>query len=106
MKYTFATPVMVGDPGSQIAIPYLQLASISINFQNRLAAQGNAILSIVLEHPPTGYSMNIVYNGTAGSGDPTSLAFWTNLDSINNVVTKAIFNKLTTDGKLPTGTLA
>jgi hypothetical protein len=100
MIYTLTNPVTVGDLTNPIVIDKLQLASISLNFAPSYTSQGKAVLSIVLIHVASGYTINIVYS------DSTALGFWTALDTIGSVVTKAVFAKLTADGKLPAGTLA
>jgi hypothetical protein len=100
MIYTLTNPVTVGDLSHLLTIDKLELASVSLNFEPVYSNKSTAILSIVLVHRASDYKMNIVYQ------DAAALAFWTNLDTINSVVTKALFAKLTADGKLPAGTLA
>jgi hypothetical protein len=100
MIYTLNTPITVGDLTSPITVDKLELASISINFEPIYGDKGMAYLSIVLVHRASGYKVNLVY------GDATALAFWNALNTAGSVVTKAVFAKLTADGKLPAGTLA
>lgn len=100
MIYTLTTPITVGDLTSPITVDKLELSGVSLNFEPERTANGTAILSIVLVHRASGYKVNVVYN------DATALAFWSALNTATSVVTKAVFAKLTADGKLPTGTLA
>jgi len=83
-----------------ITVNALELSAVSLNFEPERSSNGVAILSIVLVHRASGYKFNIVYN------DATALAFWTALNTASSVVTKAVFAKLTADGKVPAGTLA
>jgi hypothetical protein len=100
MIYTLTNPITVGDLTNPITIDKLELASVSLNFEPNYTKKGVCILSVVLVHRASDYKVNIVYN------DATALAFWTTLDTASSVVTKAVFSKLTADGKLPAGSLA
>ncbi len=88
------TPVTVGDFGHPISIDKLERFSISLTM-----VSVTPTLSIVLVHHASGYQVNIVYQ------DATVSPFWTGINAAN-LLEKAIFQKLTADGKLPTGTLA
>lgn len=100
MIYTLTNPITVGDLTNPLLVDKLELSAISLNFEPERTITGTAILSIVMVHRASGYKVNIVYS------DATALAFWTALNTANSLVTKAVFAKLTADGKLPAGTLA
>ncbi len=99
MIYTLTMPVTVGELTNPITINQLELASVSLNFEPERSSKGTAILSIVLVHRASGYKVNVVYS------DATALAFWMSLDA-GASVTRALFQKLAADGKLPAGALA
>lgn len=92
--YTLATPVSVGDFHNPVLVDKLQLYSLSLT-----AGDAKPTLSIVLIHVASGYQINVVYT------DATVMAFWNSINA-GNALTQAAFQKLVTDGKLPTGTLA
>ncbi len=92
--HTLSAPVTVGDFGHPISIDKLELFSISLTM-----ASVTPTLSIVLFHRASGYQINIIYQ------DATVSPFWVGVNAANTLE-KAIFQKLTSDGKLPTGTLA
>jgi hypothetical protein len=97
--YRFKNPVRVGDLSQSIEVQELQLASVSVNFQNHYAKNGTAILSVVLEDLASGHKLNVVYN------DADALALWQELDTIDGRITLVILNKLQADGKLPPGAI-
>lgn len=100
MVYKLTPPMHVGDLVGGITVDQLQLVSVSINFDTVYASKGNAILSVILLHPSSGWKHNIVYQ------DASALTFWNSTMDANSACSNAIFQKLIADGKLPAGTLA
>lgn len=94
LTYTLATPVTVGDFLNPVVVDKLQLYSISLT-----AGDAKPTLSVVLIHVASGYQINLVYT------DATVMTFW-NAINAGNALTRAAFQKLVADGKLPAGTLA
>jgi hypothetical protein len=105
MKYTLTTPFVIGDLQHQVTIDALELASVAINFEPFYADQGTAVLSLVFVHRDTNGNVDWRTN-TVYDADASALQFWLNLDTASNTVTKAVFNKMFTDGRIPAGTLA
>lgn len=96
MEYTLTNPVTVGDLSNPITVDKLEVASFSMNFEPTLSDNGTAVLSVVLVHRASGYTMNIVYR------DASALSFWQNHSA---TLETDIFAKLVADSKLPAGTV-
>ncbi len=103
-QFKLTTPMIVGDLANRITIDQLQVTAISFQFDPSLtgAAVPQMIVSIVLKHPASGWSHNVVYKGDV---DGAAALAWFNSAFAQQLVT-AVLNKLIADGKLPPGALA
>ena len=102
-EITFTTSKTIGDLDNQITVDRLKVVAISFNRQASHEAAGTVLLSILLEHPATGWTHNVVYEGAEAltyarlinTGDFTAKSLHTR-----------ILEKLAADGKLPAGTIS
>ena len=95
--YTLNPAVNVGDLSRSITVNSLKLISISINYEDVYAKNGEAVLSICLADPVTGYPINVVYQ------DASALSM---AQTIEAQIGAELFAKLIADGKLPAGSLS
>lgn len=102
-EITFTTPRNVGDLDNQITIDRLKVVAISFNRQASHEAAGTVVLSILLEHPASGWTHNVVYVGA-------DALVQARLINTGNFTTKSlhtrILEKLLADGKLPAGIIS
>ncbi len=103
-QFKLTTPVQLGDLGNPITVDALEVTAISFQFDPLFtgAKVPQMIASIMLRHPASGWSHNVVYKGDA---DGAAALAWFDSTFALNLVT-AVLNKLIADGKLPAGTLA
>ena len=99
----FTTPQTVGDLINQKSVDRLKVAAISFNRQASHEARGTVVLAILLEHPATGVTHNVVYEGA----EALNYARFINTGdfSVKSLHTR-ILEKMLADGKLPAGTIA
>lgn len=104
MKYVLTTPRTVGgdlDSGNPpVVVEELELASIAFVVTPDLFAAGKITVSVVLIHPPSGLTRNIVYARDAGA-----FSFWRDVVNLNGRMETAIFQRLAADNKIPPGTI-
>ena len=102
-EITFTVPLAVGDIDNQITIDRLRVVALSFNRQASHEAAGTVVLSVVLEHPGSTWTHNVVYIGA----EALTLARLMNTAdfSIKSLHTR-ILQKLLADGKIPAGTVS
>ena len=102
-EITFTTRPTIGDLENQITIDRLRVVAISFNRQASHVADNTVVLSILLEHPASGWTHNVVYEGAAALAEAR-------LINTGNFTGKSlhtrILEKLLADGKIPAGTIA
>jgi hypothetical protein len=98
MQYVPDKPITVGDIAHQITIDCLQVVSLSFNWEPYYAKDGNAILSVRLKHPSSGYTVTVTYE------DAAAFDFWKDKDAAA-LLRNDVLAKLMADGKLPPGAL-
>jgi hypothetical protein len=100
MAITLGTPIRVGGLDNGIVVDQLEIVAISINLMPGHLKDGNGVLSVVLEHPPSGWQTTVKYI------DSSVLEFWGAIDQ--NVLTtliQAVWDKLQADKRIPNGTV-
>jgi hypothetical protein len=97
LRYKLTSPVNVGDLAQSIQVSELKLVSISLNYTDVYTKANEAILSVCMIEPSTGYPVNVVYQ------DASALSM---ARTIEAQIGAEIFQKLAADGKLPAGTLS
>lgn len=99
MPFQLDKPISVGDLVNQISVSRLEVAAISINLQKGHVAQGNGVISIVLEDPDSGWQQTFTYR------DASVLEFIGGLKGELTALLAPIWQKLQDDGKLPAGSV-
>ena len=102
-EIVFATPPTIGGIDNQIVIDRLKVVAISFNRQASHEVAGTVVLSILLEHPASRWTHNVIYEGAEAltyarlinTGDFSAKSLHTR-----------ILEKMLADGKLPAGTIA
>ncbi len=102
-EITFTTPVSIGDLDNQLLIEKLKVVSISFNRQASHEAAGTVVLSVVLEHPTSQWTHNVVYKGAEAL---TLARLMNTADFSTKSLHTRILEKLVADGKIPAGTIA
>ncbi len=95
--YTLTPSISVGDLTKQTTISSLKLISISINYEDAYTNNGEAVLSVCLADPVSGYPVNVVYR------DASALQL---AQMIEAQIGPEILLKLSADGRIPPGTLS
>ena len=99
-EITLTTPITIGDLDNQTIIDRLKVVAISFNRQASHEAAGTVVLSILLEHPGSGWTYNVVYRGV----DALIQAKLINTgDFSTKSLQMRILEKLLADDKLPPG---
>lgn len=103
MTITFNTPVTVGPLGNQVTIASMQLKSFSLNLAPP-SGGSNALLSITLTDPVSGYDHNIVYEDSTTT--PAFVSQILALQAGGVPWINKLYQRIMADGKIPPGTIS